>query len=218
MKITHRNIAVRAVFTIAMAIALCVFIATAPVMAETAQQPAFLKDLDIRQVPMKLDAAAPQNMTGTGSASGHMAINATFDRPDRIYKHGDSLSLTVEATEDAYIWVFDTGTSGKVLQIFPNQHETDNFLRAGTPLVIPSSDSKYQLIASRPTGQELITVVASKNNTPLSQELIDRETESAGPFLMLRGTAVSVSKDLSISLKKNHPNRAIHRDVFYITE
>ena len=93
--------------------------------------------------------------------------------------------LTVETTEDAYIWVFDTGTSGKVHQIFPNKYDTGNFLAANTPLSIPQPDSKYQLAVSHPQGAELITVVASRDKVSLTPQLID--TSGGGTFLALRG-------------------------------
>ena len=109
--------------------------------------------------------------------------------------------LTVKATEDSYIWVFDTGTSGKVHQIFPNRYHENNFLAAGTTLNIPPMDSDYALAVSHPQGAELITVVATKENTPLTPELVDLGA-SAGPFLALQGTADSVAKDLAITLRR----------------
>ena len=89
--------------------------------------------------------------------------------------------MTVETSEDAYIWVFDTGTSGRVHQIFPNKYEEDNFVRAGQSVTLPEADAEYQYIASEPEGVELLTVIASRDNGSLTQELIDMET-LAGPF------------------------------------
>ena len=111
--------------------------------------------------------------------------------------------LTVETTEDAYIWVLDTGTSGKVHQIFPNRHDESNFLAANVPLEIPRADSKYRLAVSHPRGAELITVIASKNKTPPTGKLIDES--GGGPFFALRGDVTAVSKDLSITLRDEHP-------------
>ena len=159
------------------------------------------KDLHIRQMDMVTEITPPTPSTGSPEASG-LAVNARVDRTDRSYRHGENLVLTVETTEDAYIWVFDTGTSGKVHQIFPNQYETSNYLAANAPLEIPRADSKYQLAVSHPKGAELITVIASKDNTPLADNLIDES--GGGTFLALRGTAPSVAKDLSITLRENH--------------
>ena len=185
----------------------------APLASADTGQPAYLKDLDVRQVPMaKLE---PTPASAASSASTGLSVMTTVDRPDARYRHGDSLELTVDVTEDAYVWVFDTGTSGKVHQIFPNRHETDNFVRAGKPVAIPRDGAAYQLLVSHPQGAELLTVIASKDSTPLAQDLIDKETKT-GPFLALRGDAVSVAKDLSISLKKAHPSWVGHHKVIHI--
>ena len=190
----------------------------APIVnADTVQLDAeapYLKDLDIRQVPMaKLEPAIPPNKpSATGS---ELLVRTAVDHADARYGDGDSLVLTVEVTEDAYVWVFDTGTSGKVHQIFPNRYEDDNFVRAGDPIAIPRQGADYQFLVSHPKGVELLTVIASKDSTPLAQGLIDGQTQT-GPFLALRGNAVSVAKDLSISLKKDHPRWVGHRQVIHI--
>ena len=173
----------------------------AVVQAGVTEEPVdYLKDLHIRQMPMATDLTPPP--ASPGSSEAGLAVTAAVDRPDRSYQDGDTLVLTVKTTEDAYIWVFDTGTSGKVHQIFPNKYDASNFLAANTALQIPQSDSKYQLAVSHPMGAELITVVASKDNASLTPDLID--TSGGGTFLALRGDAASVAKDLSITLREQH--------------
>lgn len=161
----------------------------------------YIKDLSIQQVGMVETLQPPVQ---PASAASRLAVTAAVDRPSQVYTQGDTVVLTVTATEDSYIWVFDTGTSGKVHQIFPNAYETDNFLTAGRTLQIPQEGSDYALSVSHPTGVELITVVASKDATPITADLID-ENASAGPFLVLAGTGATISKDLAITLKEKHP-------------
>ena len=159
----------------------------------------FIKDLDIRQ----LDMLEVINSTG---ANGEKTpkVNAAVDRQDRTYKNGENLTLTVETTEDAYLWIFDTGTSGKVHQIFPNRYTTGNFVRAGMPVQIPGPDSEYEFTVSHPKGAELITIIASVENLPLTEDLIDHAVAS-GPYFALRGDASSVAKDLSVTLRNEQP-------------
>ncbi|MCY4565997.1 MAG: DUF4384 domain-containing protein [Gammaproteobacteria bacterium] len=156
----------------------------------------YLKDLDIRQHAMVEEFASPP-----ASQGGGLAVEAAVDRANRVYTHGDHVVLTVKATEDSYIWVFDTGTSGKAHQIFPNRYDEENFLKAGSTLHIPPAGSDYALAVSHPKGAELITVVATKENTPLTPDLVDLDA-GAGPFLALQGTADSVAKDLAITLRR----------------
>jgi hypothetical protein len=190
--------------------------ASSPASADTTEEiveASYLKDLDIRQVPMAELTLTP--LSKPSSSSSALAVKTAVDRPDARYGHGDRLVLTVEVTEDAYVWVFDTGTSGKVHLVFPNKYVSDNFVRAGSPIAIPSQEADYELLVSHPAGVELLTVIASKDGTPLALDLIDQETQ-AGPFLALRGDAVTVAKDLSISLKKAHPSWVGHQQLIYI--
>ena len=198
-RIVSQSGIVRIAFTLAVA-------AAALSQGARAQSDASLtKDLDIRQVPMveEIASAAPAASEGSAMAAGGLRVSATQDRPDRIYKHGDNLMLTLETSEDAYVWVFDTGTSGKVHQIFPNRYAEDNFVRGGKPVTVPGAGAKYDFTVSHPKGAELVTVIASKENRPPARNLID-DGVASGPFLALRGTATSVAKDLSVSLREDH--------------
>ena len=191
-------------------------LATAPLAVSAADkqiQPTFFKDLHIQQqhivqgIPDRSDADSATN-------DDELRVSTALNRADARYRHGESLSLTVETSEDAYVWVFDTGTSGNTHQIFPNQHEKDNFVKAGVPVAIPHSGASYEFVVSHPAGTELLTVIASRDNAPLTQDLIDGGVD-AGPFLALRGTAVSVAKDLAVSLKK-HRQWVKDQRVFYV--
>ena len=141
-----------------------------PASADTAEpdaQAQFLKDLDIRQAPMTEILPPLVSKPSTASAqSAQYAVMAAVDRPDARYRDGDSLELTIQVTEDSYVWVFDTGTSGQVVQVFPNRFESDNFVRAGTALTIPRQGKDYRFVVSRPAGADLLTVIASKDNAP----------------------------------------------------
>ena len=207
-----------AFFTVAMS---TVAIGMAPVQADTTP-PAYLKDLHITQITMT-EIVAEESPAGSVVASttdtgARLGVSAALDRSDRKYRHGESVALTIGTNEDAYVWVFDTGTSGKVHQIFPNQYQQNNRLRAGMPVTIPPSDGEYEFLVSRPEGPELITVIASRNDMPLTRELVDHETAS-GPFMALRGTAVSVVKDLAITLKKQAAQEWVaHHEVFHVVE
>ena len=184
-----------------------VFAAAVIQVAGTAlAEDSYIKDLDIRQKPMVEIKPAK---------SGTLSVVATLDRPNRTYKTGENVMLKVKANEDCYIWVFDTGTSGKVHQVYPNKFDKKNFLAAGKTLSIPGKDSKYQLEVSPPSGNELITVVASKGDRPLTPDLIDQNA-SSGPFVALRGTAETVSKDLSITLRKQKQEWTSDQVVFHI--
>jgi len=173
------------------------------------------KDLSIEQRAM-VEQVAPAP-AGAAASENDLRLATMLDRAEGTYRPGESVVLTVKTTQDAYIWVFDTGTSGRVHQLFPNEYAADNFVRAGKSLTLPGAQDDYQFVVSQPAGVELITVIASPDNRPLTQDLIDRET-SAGPFLALLGTAASLSKDLHVAMKQEHPGAVAHHQVFRIVE
>ena len=173
------------------------------------------KDLSIEQRAM-VEQVVPEPAATTSSGSA-LSLTTLLDRAEGTYRPGETVALTVKSTKDAYIWVFDTGTSGRVHQLFPNEYAADNFVRAGHSLTLPDAQDDYQFVVSQPAGVELLTVVASPNNKPLTQNFIDRET-SAGPFLALLGTAASLSKDLHITIQQDHPGAVAQHQVFRIVE
>ena len=173
------------------------------------------KDLSIQQ--RAIVDHVPATPANTAPSASSLTMTTKLDRADGNYRPGESVVLTVETNQDTYIWVFDTGTSGRMHQIYPNKYAKDNFVRAGKPITLPGAGAKYQLVASEPTGVELLTVIASPNNKPLTDDLIDRETR-AGPFLALQGTAASLSKDLNIAIKRDHPKSVTHHQVFRIVK
>ena len=173
------------------------------------------KDLSIQQRAM-VEHVTP---APTAAATTGKSLNLTtkLNQANGMYRPGESVALTVETNQDSYIWVFDTGTSGRVHQIFPNKFAKDNFVRGGQPVTLPAAGAKYRFVAAEPTGVELLTVIASRDNKPLTQDLVDRET-GAGPFLALQGSAASLSKDLQIAMKRNHPKSVAHHQVFRIVK
>ena len=153
----------------------------------------YIKDLHIRQKPMAT--------TFKPDRKSELSVVATVDRSNRVYKSGDNVVLTVKATEDSYIWVFDTGTSGKVPSRFtPTNSTRRTSLRRAKSSAFLARTPNIALACRRQAGPKLITVVASKENKPLTADLLDGS--SGGPFLALRGTAETVAKDLSITLRK----------------
>lgn len=190
---------------IAATVALAVIQSAGTALAQDSTD-SYFKDLDIRQRPM-VNVKPERN--------AKLAVVASLDRANRTYKAGEEVALKVKANEECYVWVFDTGTSGKVHQIFPNKFDGKNFLAAGKTLHIPGQRSKYRLAVSPPRGQELLTVVATKDSKPLTRHLIDQATGN-GPFQALRGTATTVAKDLSITLRKQKREWTSEQLVFRI--
>lgn len=190
-------------------------VAAAACAGAWADDEAWMKDLHVAQRAMAEVRAAPAGAEGASPAAGELSVDAALDRADGRYEQGDRLELTVDTSEDAYVWVFDTGTSGKVHQLFPNRYDDDNFVRAGAPLTLPPAGAEYDIVVSHPPGAELITVVASRDDALLARGAIDGDA-AAGPFFALRGSSASVAKDLSISLRERPADYATAHRIVHI--
>ena len=199
MNVKTHECAKRALTAMAVACA----VAAGP-LALAGDDAAITKDLHISQTPM---ATGIQPPTGRPEEAA-LSVRASVDRGNEgAYRAGEKVRLAVEVSEAAYVWVYDTGTSGKVHRIFPNAHEQDNLVRPGAPVSIPGPDAEYDFEVSHPRGTELLTVIATTSDRPLDSHLLQTAVPGgqSGPFLALAGDAASVAKDLSISLKKEHP-------------
>jgi serine/threonine protein kinase len=98
----------------------------------------------------------------------------------RLFTEDEPVRFRVETERDAYVGIWTVGPDGAVVQLFPNDHDRDHLVRAGTRLVPP--DDRYTIKATAtPAGKaELLRIVAATRRwAPL-------EGEKAGPFVALR--------------------------------
>jgi hypothetical protein len=90
----------------------------------------------------------------------------------------DTLQLDVVAARDGYLYIALAGSDGQSLYlIYPNDLATDNRVRAGQRLALPSKG--WDIVASGPPGAETLLVMVS--DTP--RDLAALGTEKAGPFM-----------------------------------
>jgi len=74
------------------------------------------------------------------------------------YYSGEDIQIGFKTNSDAYIYIFDTDTTGATRQIFPNFYDRDNFVHGNRTYYIP--DSSYNLRVVGPSGREYIKAIA----------------------------------------------------------
>jgi hypothetical protein len=87
------------------------------------------------------------------------ALGGVLDEEGRVQvlKVGQFVKFRVEAAQDCFVGLWDR-TDSKVIQLFPNDDEPDNRLRAGQPRLLPG----VKMIKARvPSGVEHLYVIAS---------------------------------------------------------
>ncbi len=90
-------------------------------------------------------------------------VHAELTRPTRDIREGDALGLNVVSEQDAYLYILYEQADGKMFQIYPNEHQKNNRVKAKTPVQVPASADLFRWEVGPPFGKEVVKVIASKN-------------------------------------------------------
>jgi hypothetical protein len=131
-----------------------------------------------------------------GGGASTMKLEAAFDHPNGIYADGEHVRLLVRNSEDAYVTIVTVGPTGKSVQLFPNDSQPQNLVKANTPLQIPAPGSNAQIIVSAPFGAELIKVVASSAPKGL---VPNSSLSGMGAFRSIDGGVDELVRNLAIA-------------------
>jgi serine/threonine protein kinase len=101
---------------------------------------------------------------------------------ERLLAEGQKLEFRIEVERDAYVGVWNVGPDGSIMQIFPNEFESDHLVRARQPRTVPggAAAEEYELHAAFSGGTEWVWAVASTDRWK------PPEGERAGPYLIFR--------------------------------
>lgn len=153
------------------------------------------RDLSVEQAPIA--------NCGEGSdyPSSNIQVWATLNHADGVYAVGDTVTLQVRASQDAYITVLEVGTSGKVHIIFPNAYQENNRIPANELVAIPADESRFRIRVGGPAGRDVIKVFATREPLDvLAQQRLIHE----GPYYTTSENARSLARDLTVELKEKH--------------
>jgi hypothetical protein len=131
-----------------------------------------------------------------GGGTATMKLEAAFDHPNGIYADGERVRLLVRNSEDAYVTIVTVGPTGKSVQLFPNDSQPQNLVKANTPLQIPAPGSNAQIVVSAPFGTELIKVVASSAPKGL---VPNSSLSGMGAFRSIDGGVDELVRNLAIA-------------------
>jgi len=83
-------------------------------------------------------------------------VDVRVDR--RSYSIGSPVRISFSASDDCYVYIFNTDSRGVTSQIFPNYYERSNSIKARRNYTIPNRG--YSLVVGGPAGRETIRIVA----------------------------------------------------------
>lgn len=86
-----------------------------------------------------------------------------------VYQFGEYIRISVQVTQDAYVYLFSVRATGEITGILPNAFEQDNFTRGGEIRTFPSPSAQYAFQIDPPAGQDRVLAVASRQPLDISQ-------------------------------------------------
>lgn len=141
------------------------------------------------------------------------SVTAWVDHENNTYAPGDTLRIFARSSEDAYLTILNIGTSGATSIIFPNQHQTDNRVRAGQTIQIPGPGAPFSFQVSGPDGKDVIKVFATPEPLSLDGALA---LTGQGPFRSIQGDMRTAARDIQVVLNESHPVYASYHKVVFI--
>lgn len=126
-----------------------------------------------------------------------LAIDAWINRADGLYMPGETVSLTLRATEDAWLTVLATDAQGRSTVVFPNTLHTNSFVSANSLMNVPGPDANWQLTVNPPFGANMLTVIATSTEVDLLSGLT---VAAVGPFRSIDDDAENLARHLSVEM------------------
>jgi hypothetical protein len=120
-------------------------------------------------------------MAGVNSTPSFL-VRVDVDHPDRTYQSGESIQVSVRSEREGYLYLFYCDAAKNVSCLFPNSVQKDNFIPAGTTVIVPDQAAGFHLRVGPPFGREVLKAVVTSE--PL--KALELETLTKGNVTSLK--------------------------------
>ena len=114
-----------------------------------------------------------------------------------VYRIGEKIVITVQASQGCYLTLYDISTVGEVTQIFPNQFASDNLIKGGVTYHIPTEADSFDFEITGPPGIERVRAVGTIENVNLVDQ---RKIDATETFPKIRQSRDQFDQSLSQKL------------------
>ena len=135
-----------------------------------------------------------------------LRIVGAVDHPDRRYRVGEPIVLSVEVNQAAFVAVLQVMPNGATRLIFPNRRHASARLAANSPLSLPEPGDPAVIAAEKP-GVLVFEFVASSRG---DSWLFNRKPQEGAEFAELGTTTRALAKDIVLALGAGHGAAAAH--------
>ena len=105
------------------------------------------------------------NLSKLKSNSSSISVKISPSKPK--YKNNEPISFTAKVSEDSYLYLLLIQNDGEIFSLYPNENQTNNFVKAGETIIIPDKNSGVVFAAGEPFGTDRIKAIASKTKLNL---------------------------------------------------
>jgi hypothetical protein len=143
--------------------------------------------------------AGQRQLAALKSTRGDITLAVRLDRPDATYRIGDTLTLSVTASEAVYLSALNVGSGGTVTVLVPNPAQPALHALPRQPVAIPPPGASFVIRVAGPPGFDLIKVIASQEPVDV---LAVEPSRPAGQFRSLDKDAVALARSLPATLER----------------
>ncbi|MGE3777890.1 MAG: DUF4384 domain-containing protein, partial [Pirellulaceae bacterium] len=104
-------------------------------------------------------------------------VRASVDHPDRVYREGDTMQVTVRSEKAGYLYLVYCPASGKAHVLFPNKYQQNNRIPENRDVVVPADLASFRIRIAPPLGDEVLKAIVTLQ--PVKEIDIDTLTKSA---------------------------------------
>lgn len=105
-----------------------------------------------------------QEKIGPEAINGEkLRVKIWMDHEGSVYKAGEEIEARLRANRDCYLVLCNIPVDGQVRLIFPNEYQTDNYIKGGEVLQVPDAESghPFKFYINPPYGKERLYAFAS---------------------------------------------------------
>jgi hypothetical protein len=95
-------------------------------------------------------------------------VVSTSRGPQAKYRVGETLVVSVQPVQDAYVYCYYQDAAGTVARIFPNRFQPDALLHAGVQIEVPPAGrNAFAIRFDKPGGNEAVACIGSEREVGL---------------------------------------------------
>jgi peptidoglycan hydrolase-like protein with peptidoglycan-binding domain len=142
-------------------------------------------DMSAREKPLMSAATMPMGVTISSDKGGR-------------YQVSDVLMANVQTTADGFLYCYYKDVSGSIARIFPNRFKPNPFIKANSPMSLPSETSPFKIRFDK-AGREQVTCYASNRDLALPPNVKGAD---------LTPLQVSSMDEIANAFRKSNPSLA----------